>query len=67
MGGEGVRLGLSAGLTGSLGNRQIERRGRGQKGGAQKGAGPSPLRRNFDWKCNLCPVFFVCVCVRSVM
>lgn len=23
--------------------------------------------RNFDWKCNLCPVFFVCVCVRSVM
>lgn len=23
--------------------------------------------RNFDRKCNLCPVFFVCVCVRSVM
>lgn len=24
---------------------------------------------NFDWKCNLCPVFFVCVCVcvRTVM
>ncbi|RVE70041.1 hypothetical protein OJAV_G00084180 [Oryzias javanicus] len=27
----------------------------------------SLFRRNFDRKCNLCPVSFVCVCVRSVM